>query len=280
MIYITGDCHGEFQRFHKSKLACQPFQLNKEDYVIVTGDFGLLWSESQIDETAFWIDLLKKQPAIILWITGNHENYDLISAYPITEWNGGKVRHIVKDKIILLERGQVFEIDGKKFFTFGGASSHDAEGGILDREDPDYRDMVWYMEAKGISYRVNHLSWWAQELPSEEEMEEGWMNLELHDYKVDYVITHCASNRVQEMIQKTIFAKFGYNSSHKKDILTAYLEEIEGKLSYEHWFCGHYHINHLIDGKHTVLYENIVPLDYYFEGKHAIKRYLKEKKYV
>ena len=275
MIYVTGDTHGDFGRFQKSKLACLPTKLNKEDYIIVTGDFGLLWSERQIDETAFGIDLLKKQPATILWVTGNHENYDLISAYPITEWNGGKVRHIVKDKIILLERGQVFEIEGKKFFTFGGASSHDIEGGILDREDMDYRDMVWYLEAKGIPYRVNHLSWWAQELPSEEEMEEGRLNLELHDYKVDYVITHCASNRIQEMIQKTVFAKYGYCSSHKKDILTGYLEEIEGKLSFEHWFCGHYHINSLIDSKHTVLYENIVPLDYYTEGRHAIKRYLK-----
>ena len=274
MIYITGDCHGDFGRFHESKLACLPFELKKEDYVIVTGDFGLIWSEKAIEETAFWVKLLKKQPATILWVTGNHENYDLINAFPVSEWNGGKVRHIVKDKIILLERGQVFEIEGKKFFTFGGASCHDAEGGILDREDPDYRDMVWYLEAKGIPYRVNHLSWWAQELPSEEEMEEGRMNLELHDYKVDYVISHCASNRTQELIQQHVLAKYGYGGSYKKDILTAYFEEIEGKLSYEHWFCGHYHTNSMVDAKHTVLYERIVPLDYYTGGKYTRKRYL------
>lgn len=276
MIYITGDCHGDFGRFHETKRACLPFKLKKEDYVIVTGDFGLLWSESQIEETAFWIDLLKRQPATILWVTGNHENYDLINAYPITEWHGGNVRHIVKDKIILLERGQVFEIEGKSFFTFGGASSHDAQGGILDRDDPDYRDMVWYMEAKGIPYRVNHLSWWAQELPSEEEMAEGRFNLELHDYKVDYVISHCASNRTQELIQKEILAKHGRGSSYEKDILTGYFEEIEDKLTYEHWFCGHYHVNHLVDAKHTVLYERVVPLDYYLEGKYAVKRYLEK----
>ena len=275
MIYITGDCHGDFGRFHESKLACLPFELKKEDYVIVTGDFGLIWSENMIEKTAFCVKLLKKQPATILWVTGNHENYDLINAFPVSEWNGGKVRHIVKNKIILLERGQVFEIDGKKFFTFGGASSHDIDGGILERDNPDYREKVWYLEAKGIPYRVNHLSWWAQELPSEEEMEEGRMNLEIHDYKVDYVISHCASNRIGEMILKEVCARFTYRSSHKNDILTGYFEEIENKLSYEHWFCGHYHINYLVDSKHTVLYENIVPLDYYMEGRHAIKRYLK-----
>lgn len=49
----------------------------------------------------------------------------MIKEYQLEEWNGGKVRHIVRDKIILLERGQVFNIDDKTFFTFGGASSHD-----------------------------------------------------------------------------------------------------------------------------------------------------------
>ena len=28
-------------------------------------------------------------------------------------------------------RGQVYELEGKKIFTFGGASSHDIDGGIL-----------------------------------------------------------------------------------------------------------------------------------------------------
>lgn len=48
----------------------------------------------------------------ILWVQGNHENYDMIEEYPIEEWNGGKVRHIARDKIILLGRGQVFNIEG------------------------------------------------------------------------------------------------------------------------------------------------------------------------
>jgi hypothetical protein len=194
--------------------------MGRDDYLIIAGDFGGVWTGDSSDDDI--LDYHENKPYTTLFVAGNHENYDLINAFPSSEWNGGKVRHIVKNKIILLERGQVFELEGKKFYTFGGASSHDAEGGILDRADPDYRDMVWYLEAKGIPYRVNHLSWWAQELPSEEEMEEGRINLELHDYKVDYVITHCASNRIQELIQKTAFAKFGYCSSYKKDILTGY----------------------------------------------------------
>ena len=40
-------------------------------------------------------------------------------------------------------------------------------------------------------FRINHKSWWKEELPSEEEMEEGIKNLKSHDQKVDYIVTHC-----------------------------------------------------------------------------------------
>ena len=76
----------------------------------------------------------------------------------------------------------------------------------------------------------------------EEEMEEGRKNLEKVDYKVDYVITHCLSNISQDLLCKTTLTRYGSRLSYGYDILTSYLEEIEGKLNYEHWFCGHYHV--------------------------------------
>lgn len=39
----------------------------------------------------------------------------MIDEYPIEKWHGGNVRHIVRDKVILLERGQIFDIEGKTF---------------------------------------------------------------------------------------------------------------------------------------------------------------------
>ena len=41
----------------------------------------------------------------------------MLEEYPIEVWNGGKVRQIVKDKVLHLERGQVFTIENKTFFT-------------------------------------------------------------------------------------------------------------------------------------------------------------------
>ena len=136
MIYLTGDCHGDFYRFTKRQRLKLPFLLGDNDYVIVCGDLGLLWVKDE--EFAYNLEWLSRLPFTILWVQGNHENYDLIAEYPMEMWHGGKVRHIVRDKIILLERGQVFHVEGKNFFTFGGASSHDVEGGVLDINSPTY----------------------------------------------------------------------------------------------------------------------------------------------
>ena len=45
MIYITGDCHCDFRRFTKKQLKLLPFEMTEKDYVIVCGDFGLLWAK-------------------------------------------------------------------------------------------------------------------------------------------------------------------------------------------------------------------------------------------
>ena len=47
-------------------------------------------------------------------------------------------------------RGQVFEIDGKSIFAFGGASSHDIAGGILEPDDPDFKKKKKKLDQAGI----------------------------------------------------------------------------------------------------------------------------------
>ena len=71
-------------------------------------------------------------------IPGNHENYDALRKYPQEEWQGGNVRRI-RPSVILLERGQIFSLAGKRFFTMGGASSHDIQDGILEPDDSHFR---------------------------------------------------------------------------------------------------------------------------------------------
>lgn len=257
-IYITGDTHGDFKRFTKKKRMNLPFELTENDYVIICGDFGLCWAnDKEFEYNCNWLGSL---PFKILWVQGNHENYSMISDYPIEYWNGGKVRHIVRDKIILLERGQVFNIEGKTFFTFGGASSHDIQGGVLNRSLPTFKQDLIKANKSGLPYRVLNESWWKEELPSEEEMQEGRDNLAKVDYKVDYVISHCGSSNMQNKLELN-YTGLNFNLwLYKRDILTDYFDELESKLQYKHWFMGHYHDDIKLDDKHTILYYNIIPL--------------------
>lgn len=118
MIYITGDTHGDFTRFSAKRLRRTGMELTKEDYIIICGDFGLCWAKDKTFE--YHCKNFAEKPYTILWVQGNHENYDMIGEYPLEEWHGGKARHIIRDKVILLERGQVFEIEGKSFLPLEG----------------------------------------------------------------------------------------------------------------------------------------------------------------
>ena len=53
-------------------------------------------------------------------------------------WDVGKVQRI-RPSVIHLMRGQVYEIEGKTFFTMGGGSSHDVSDGILEPDDPLFK---------------------------------------------------------------------------------------------------------------------------------------------
>ena len=133
MIYITGDTHGDYSRFTNEEFPLQA-ELTKDDYVIICGDFGI-WDNSRIENYNF--DFLESRPFTTLFVDGNHENYDLLDSYPVSEWHGGKVQ-IIRPNIIHLMRGQIYEIEGKKYFVMGGAACHDVWNGILDPNSPSF----------------------------------------------------------------------------------------------------------------------------------------------
>ncbi len=117
MIFVTGDTHGRTD-FAKLLLFVREYpNLTKNDYVIIAGDFGAVWEKETLEED---LKPYRDLPFTVLFVDGNHENFDLLNSYPVEIWNGGKV-HKIKSNIIHLMRGQVFEITGKTFFTFGGA---------------------------------------------------------------------------------------------------------------------------------------------------------------
>ena len=132
MIYATGDLHGNPLRFQPQYFPEQA-KMMKDDYMIVCSDFGCVWNGDKSDDPQ--LDRLETLPFTVLFIDGNHENFDALSEYPVEQWRGGKVRKI-RPHVMHLMRGQAFELQGRTFFTMGGAQSHDIANGILDMDSP------------------------------------------------------------------------------------------------------------------------------------------------
>ena len=166
----------------------------------------------------------------------------------MAEWHGGKV-HRIRPHVLHLMRGQIFELESYRFFTMGGAKSHDIEDGILEPDTSDFERRLTMLQRKPRArYRINHISWWAQELPSDEEYAEARRNLDAVSWAVDYIITHCAP---------TSIALAG-SRHNEADRLTDFLQEVQERAKYHYWLFGHYHDNKAVNEKHILLWEQIV----------------------
>lgn len=254
-IWITGDIHGNPIRLSKDNFYEQKDMTNKdENFVIILGDFGIVWDkDGESSKEKYWLDWLEDKPFTTLFVDGNHENFERLYQYPVKEWNGGNV-HEIRPHVLHLMRGQVFTIEDKKFFTFGGASSHDIQDGILDGNAKDLNKQIENMKYQGkYMYRINHISWWEQELPTEEEMQLGRDNLEKHGNKVDFILTHSPSSSQLVLL--------GGQGLYKQDCLTQYLEEIRQNTEYTKHLMGHMHLNRAINDKDIVLYEQIIRIN-------------------
>lgn len=246
MIFITGDCHGSFGKFTQKHFSVQK-SLTKEDYVIICGDFGGIWSNESLDKFIkaedYELNTLDRRNFTTLFIDGNHENFDRLNAYPVKEWHGGLV-HEIKPSVLHLMRGEVYEIDGKTFLAAGGAASHDIRDGVLEIDDP--RISQWRKDYTKL-FRINKLSWWKEELPNDQEIQNMWKNLAKHDFKVDYILTHEAPSSVLTLLDP-------YQHLYQPDEWSKTLQKVSEQVEFKRWFFGHYHIDRYINESFTALY--------------------------
>ncbi|MBQ9097967.1 MAG: metallophosphoesterase [Clostridia bacterium] len=227
MIYVTGDTHGTYDFDKLVRFAAHTPQLTKADFVIIAGDFGGVWYDKTLDRD---LTPYEELPFTVLFVDGNHENFDLLNSFPVEMWQGGKI-HRVRPHVIHLMRGQIFELEGNRIFTFGGGTS-------IDR----------YM-------RRERISWWPQEIPSYEEFDEAVANLKAHGHRVDYVITHsCDEKALYSPLLGTVSKSMTVYPENQM------LMEFERTIQYRHWYFGHYHVDGYVTDRKTALYHDILPL--------------------
>lgn len=225
-IFITGDTHGSLGL---KRLSNKNFPiaktLTKEDVVIICGDAGFMWNNS--NEMKYWDDWTEDRPFTIISVFGNHSNYDLLRTIPISEWQGAKVRR-VRPHVMYIETGEIFTFNDLSFFVMNGAASID----------------------KGS--RKEGKSWWPQEIPSYQEFEYAANNLRAYNMKVDYILSHTTSNRTIQKFDKW-YPQF--------DPVTNFLDKfVEEEVDYKINFFGHFHQDRTIDERHILLYNDIIEL--------------------
>ena len=231
MLFVSGDVHGNMREIQRIIDWAKNQNLTKNDYLVLLGDF-LVPKFKNMSKEYDTFDFWEKFPCQVLFVDGNHENFEDLNKMPIETWNGGLV-HKVGNNILHLMRGQVFTIDGHKIFTMGGAKT-------IDRHR-----------------RIEGVDWFREEDISYNETNIALDNLAKVNNVVDYIFTHTVGKEfISKKINKTYESPDSYSGS-----INNFLDYINDIINYKDWYFGHFHFDE--DFEETNLhcvYKNVIRL--------------------
>lgn len=212
MVYLLSDLHGDLNLSGFQKYL---MDAGEDDLLILLGDICLKFEETE--ENRIFTDSFLASKKRIAIVDGNHENFAFLNSFPEEEWNGGIVGRLTEN-IVHLKRGNVYNIDGKTYFVFGGCKSSSR----------------W--QEMGL--------WYPGDEASEDELQFAYENIKKHNYKFDYILTH----KYEQIPPR------GTVSVRLME-LTKYIEE---NVAYGKWYSGHWHKNETIDEKHALVYDTLL----------------------
>ena len=132
---------------------------------------------------------------------------------------GGKV--FIEEEysnLIFAKDGEIYNIDGKKILVIGGAYSVDKQ------------------------YRLLHgYKWFKDEQLTKKEMDTILDKVKGKHF--DIVLTHTCPYKYEP---REVFMQ-GLDQSKVDKSMEIFLDEIEENISYDKWYCGHYHTEKQID---------------------------------
>ena len=224
MIYITGDTHSDFSRI---KAFCKDYDTTIDDVIVILGDAGINYYRGAKDIKLKYA--LSNLPITIFCIHGNHEiRPHTIVSYDKMKWNEGMVYYEnAYPNILFAVDGEIYKLNNKQCIAIGGAYS----------VDKDYRLMMGY-------------GWWEDEQPSNEIKQT--VEKALLENTVDIVLSHTCPLKYEPI---EVFLSFIDQSTVDKST-EEWLDKIEESITYEKWYCGHYHTSKRID-KMQFMFEDI-----------------------
>ena len=216
-IYVIGDIHGDYNiidaRFGDFLLSENE---EKKDVLFVAGDAGFINSYETNDSKSKRIKHLNKLPFIIIVVLGNHENYDIIESLDECEIFNGKCYKEKDVDVYYAKNGQIFDIDGTKFFTFNGGLSIDKET-RLEHEKKYGIKLWWEQEIKTHDFQMSFTNYFTN--------------------RIDYVITHDVPLSVFNKLIPFIPGRFKNQTCPLQD----FFQKLYLMKNFTHWYAGHYH---------------------------------------
>lgn len=217
MIYITGDTHSNFRTV---AAFCVQLHTTQEDTLIILGDAGINYFEDYRDTMLKRV--LASLPIILFCIHGNHEaRPECTGLYKQQKWHGGEVFVEAEyPNILFAKDAEIYELDGRSAIVIGGAYSVDKE------------------------YRLTRgMSWWNNEQPDAQTKAAVERQLAKRGNKIDIVLSHTCPIRYEPT---EVFIQ-GLDQATVDKSTEEWLGEIEKRITYEKWYCGHYHTDKRID---------------------------------
>ena len=229
MIYITGDKHGDME-FVREFCNYHP-DISRDDVLIILGDAGINYSLSRQEEKVK--RMLSKLQVTLLCVHGNHEErpYNIKGYKEIEYFDGTVYQQKRYPNILFCKDGENYRIGNRHLFVLGGAYSTDK-----------------YMRLK------QGWEWFESEQPSPDDRINAEETMKRFYNSFDLVLSHtCPRKYIGSYVNHV------YTDDHEIDYSTEdWLEDIENRIIYNHWYFGHFHQNKDISEKMTVLYNKVV----------------------
>lgn len=228
-VYVTGDIHSglDMQKLRDWELGDS---LGSDDHLIIAGDFGFPWDFSA--EECADIAWLESRPYTVLFVDGNHERFDHWEERPMEPWHGGLTQRLSDTSSIRrLMRGRSSISTARRYSPWavpqawtGNTACRIPAGGLRSSRT----SAISIPRGQG-STRSAGRSTASSPIPA------------------------------PRACSPTLYPDPGWERPDV-DRLTGFLDELEDRLDYKRWYCGHFHRDGNPDERHTVLYDRIVRL--------------------
>lgn len=235
-IFITADTH---RNFDEIEWFCDENNTTKNDIIIIAGDASINYFLDNSDD--YIKKILARMPITFLILHGNHEerawnikNYQRnlyrIGDNDIIAWRENKYPNL----LFLDDYGELL-LNDKSYLFLGGAYSVDK----------------YYRLKKG-------LKWFESEQIANEEREGILQHLETYtNLLYDFVISHTCPFKY---IPTEAFIP-QVNQNTVDNSMEHFLDKVEQIVTYNKWYCGHFHIDKVIDRTQFIGMETIIQLD-------------------